>query len=129
MSNFTGDPIVDFTYALPKYFPLREAGLLSATDSSRAFRFRCKSSSLNDLLPILFIMKLCSETLNSTSPYLEFFTDSTRSFGLTRVPLLTFGINPFGPRIRANFLSNCIYSGVAMILSNSILPSEMSAKT
>ena len=67
----------------------------------------------------------CSLTLNSIWPYFESFTASRSSSGLTRVPLFTFGIRPFGPSTLARGLSDYIYSYVAISLSNSIFPSPM----
>ena len=129
MSSFTGEPIDVLTVAFPRYLPLSEAGRFDASDSSHAVRFRCKSSSEKFLLPILFMTKHASLTLYSIRPCFDYLTYSISSFCFTSVPDFTLGMSPLGPRIRAYFFRVCIYSGVAMILSNSILPSLMSFRT
>ena len=129
MSNLTGIPKVVLTVAFSKYFPFTDSGRLRAIASRYAFRFRYKSSSEKSLIPTLFMMYFQGVILNSTRPCLLSFTVCTRASCLTSVPLLTFGISPFGPRILAYCFKLDIYSGVAMILSKSVFPSLMSFST
>ena len=67
-----------------------------------------------------------SFTLNSTRPYFACFTVSTSSCYFTKVPDLMLGISPLGPRILAKAFREGICSGVAIILSNGIMPSSTS---
>ena len=121
--------MVVFTEALSKQFPFNDSGRLCAMAVSNASKFRCKSSSEKFLFPNLFIIQLVDFTLNSTRPCFACVTQFTRASYLTRVPLFTFGISPFGPRILAYCFKVGICSGVAIILSNSILPASISLRT
>ena len=121
-----GGPIDVLTWALAKYLPLTDSGLFLAIANIRASKFCFKASGSKERLPILFMMKEPSLTRNSIKPCFEDLTVSISSCYLTRVPLLTFGIRPLGPRTRAMALSVGICSGVAMILSKGILPSPIS---
>jgi len=126
MSSLRGGPIDVLTWALAKYLPLTDSGLFLAIANIRASKFCFNASGSKERLPILFMMKEPSLTRNSIKPCFEDLTVSISSCYLTRVPLLTFGIRPFGPRTRAIALSVGICSGVAMILSKGILPSPIS---
>jgi hypothetical protein len=109
-----------------KNLPLTDSGFLEAIEAIRASAFFCKSSFAKSLMPILFMIVPSSVTLNSMRPYLDYFTLSSRTSGFTKVPDLTLGIRPLGPRIRAKALREGIYSGVAMILSKLRVPLAIS---
>ena len=63
--------------------------------------------------------------LNSIYPYFDFLIASSSSSGLTKVPLLTLGMNPFGPNTLAKGFNYCICSVVAISLSNSKTPAAI----
>ena len=121
--------MLDFTIPFEKYLPFIISGFLLTIALISASAFLKRSESTKSLLPILVIIVASSLTLYSIIPYLDNLTASTRSSGLTSVPLLTFGISPLGPRIRACAFKALIYSGVAIILSKSSLPLLMSVRS
>jgi hypothetical protein len=106
--------------------PFTDSGFLEATEAIRASKFFCKSSFAKSLMPILFMIVPSSVTLNSTRPCLDYLTLSSKTSAFTRVPDLTLGIRPLGPRIRAKALREGICSGVAMILSKFKVPLAIS---
>ena len=67
-----------------------------------------------------------SFTLNSIRPYFEDLTAASKSSAFTKVPDLTFGMRPFGPKTLAKVLRPCMCSGVAIILSKFSVPSPIS---
>lgn len=123
-----GGPIEDLMIPFMKYLPLMASGFFLTRAIMRESRFYASCSGSKFLRPILLMINASGLILYSIIPCLLCFVVSTISCGDTKVPLFTFGISPFGPRILACFLSYETNSGVHMILSNGTSPLAISMK-
>src|SRR5580765_937681 len=108
----------DEIYAPLMYLPLAAAGLALTTLEITAVAFSTSLSGVNEILPTGTCTSAVLSVRNSTLPALISFTAFVMS--IVTVPVLGFGIRPFGPSTLPSLPTDRIMSGVEITASKSV---------
>src|SRR5215831_18176895 len=111
-------PMVDEIYAPLMYLPLAADGLALTTLVITAVAFSTSLSGVNEIFPTGTWTSAVLSVRNSTLPALISFTAFAMS--IVTVPVLGFGIRPFGPRTLPSLPTDRIMSGVEITASKSV---------